>query len=267
MRTNFYPIRQFQTGAEGAGLMALGATGPVGLGLGAAQTALGIVQAISNNAKGNRLMRRRRAYQTPEEIFKILNAVENRATSGYDPGTLSYITGQVDRSFSDTLNAATQLGADPNDLSRLLDQKIQATFKIGAENQLRNMENFNKYLGALETVAANDAAEQKSQQDLIKDELQAASAGEQAGFQNILGGANTALSTISSLNTANLYKDNATTFTNPLTRNNTPASTVSVNYPSSYNLPGIGNRSAPDINTGLTTEQILDLLNKIKIGN
>lgn len=260
MRIDFYPIKQMM---PGEGLMALGATGPVGIGLAAAQTAVGLVQAISNDAKGDRARRRLRAFKTPEAIFKMLQAVENRAASGYDPGTLNYITGQVDRSFADTLNTAERLGGDPNDLSRILDQRIQSTFKIGAENQLRNMENFTRYLGALDTVAANDAAEQKSQQDLLKDEIQAASAGEQAGFQNIIGGANTALSTISSLNTANLYKDNSTTYTNPLTRDNTLAETVTLPRPGLNQ--NINSRRTPDV-PGMSVEQILDLLNKIKIG-
>jgi hypothetical protein len=219
MKTNFYPLRYFQSGAAGAagGLgaagtpagaagAAIGATGPVGIGLAAAQTALGIVQAISGGQKTKRLLARRRAYQTPEEIFKLLNAVESRADEGYDPATLSYITGQADRAFSSSVEAATRLGGDPNLLSQLLDQRIQATFRIGAENQLLNMKNFEKYINALELLSANKAAEQKSQQDLIKDQLQAASAQQQAGLQNIGFGANTALSTLSSMETQNLYR-------------------------------------------------------------
>ena len=211
MKINFYPIRQFDAASA-----ALGAAGPVGLGLAAAQTALGLVQAISGGAKAKRLLKQRRAYQTPEEIFKILQASQSRAAGGYDPGTLSYITGQADRGFSSSLNAATQLGADPNQLSALLDQRIQSTFRIGAENQLRNMENFNKYISSLNLVAENDAAEQKSQQDLIKDQLQATSMQQQSGLQNIFGGANTALSTVSSMETANLYRDRTKAITTPL---------------------------------------------------
>ena len=201
MRINFYPIRQFDAGA---GMAALGAAGPVGLGLAAAQTVLGAVQAIDGGAKAKRFMKQRRAFKTPEEVFKILQATQS-IQGGFDSTTLGYLTSTADNATSATLNAAKLLGADPNALSNILDQRIQAGFRIGAENQLENMKNFGKLIGAYGLVADNKAAEQKSQQDIIKDQLQAASAEQQAGLQNIAGGANTALSTFSSAKTASLY--------------------------------------------------------------
>jgi hypothetical protein len=113
---------------------------------------------------------------------------------GFSPETLSYITGQVDRGFSSSVNAATMLGGNPNDLSAILDQKIQASFKIGAENQLENMKNFDRYLMTQQLVADNLAAEQKSQQDMVKDEIQAAAAKKKDGMQNVVGGINAGIS-------------------------------------------------------------------------
>lgn len=209
MKINFYPIRNFETG--GAGLMALGAAGPVGLGLAGAQTALGIVQAITGDAKMKKLLAQRKAYVTPDEIFDILNATASRASSGYDPTTLNYLTNQTDRAFSSSLDAATLLGGDPNDLSALFDQKMQATFKIGAENQLLNMKNFERFLQAESLVADNLAAEAKSREDILKDRIQAAGFNKQSGLQNIGSGLNAALGTVSSLGTANLYRDQTPT--------------------------------------------------------
>ncbi len=213
MKINFYPQRLFDLSS---GFAALGAAGPVGLGLAGAQTALGIVQAISGGARSKRLMRQRRAYQTPEEIFDILKAQQNRASEGYDPQTLNYLTGQVDRTSASSLDAAARLGADPNQLSAMIDQAIQSKFRIGAENQLQNMKNFGGYIDALGLVASNDAAEQKSREDLLKDQLQAASMQQQSGMQNIVGGANTALSTLSSASTADLYADKTANPMKPL---------------------------------------------------
>lgn len=203
MRTNFYPIRNF----DAASTAALGAAGPVGIGIAAAQTALGLVQSISGDAKMKKLLAQRKAYVTPDEIYDILNATASRASSGYDPTTLNYLTTQTDRAFSDSINAATLLGGDPNDLSAIFDQKMQATMKIGADNQLLNMKNFERFLMAESVLADNKAAEAKSREDILKDKIQAAAANKQAGLQNIGSGLNAGLAVASSYGTANLYKD------------------------------------------------------------
>lgn len=174
--------------------------------LAAGQTVLGAVQTLSGKSKINKLLAKRKPYQTPDEIFQILEATQSNAQQGFDPTTLAYLTNQTDRSFASGLGTATRLGADPNALSQLFDQKIQATMKIGAENSRLNMENFNRYLGALDAVAANRAAEQKSEQDLIKDELQAAGAQVQSGTGNLSGGINTGIAAYGANQTANLYK-------------------------------------------------------------
>ncbi len=192
MRINFYPLRQFDATS---GFAALGAAGPVGLGVAGLQTALGVYQAIKGAGDSARARKRRRAYHTPDEIFKILQATENNL-GGLDPQTLQLLTGGADNALSSSISAATRLGADPNMLSELLDRRIAAGFQIGAENQRVNMQKFGQYISALNLVADNDAAEQKSQQDLIKDQLQAASAMQQMAVPNILGGANTALSVL-----------------------------------------------------------------------
>lgn len=183
---------------------------PASLILGAAQTGLGIIQDINAQKDIKNLKKQRKAYQTPEEIFKVLQATENRAQQGFDAQTLDYLTNQTDRAFDSVLGTATRLGADPNDLSAAFDQKMQGIMKIGAQNQALNMETFNRYLGAMDTVAANKAAEQKSQQDLIRDDLQAASGNKAAGLQNIAGGINTYIAGQASADMKQLFKDNKT---------------------------------------------------------
>ena len=172
-----------------------------------AQTILGIVQAIQGQKNMKKYSSLLKAYEIPQEIFDIGRATASRASSGFSPETLSYMTGEVDRGFGSAVGAATRLGADPNELSALLDQKIEATMKIGAANQLENMKNFERYLSANQLLADNKAARQKSQQDLIKDKLQAAGYNKMAGLQNIIGGVNTGLSTLSSAEIMKLYRD------------------------------------------------------------
>lgn len=166
---------------------------PVSAALTAGQAILGTTQAIIGSERSKRLLQQRRAYQTPEEYYKILQQTMSTAGQGYDPFTLSYLTGKTDQAFSSTLGTAERLGANPNDLSGIFDAKVNSIMKIGAENHALNMENIGKYINALDLIGQNKAAEQKSQQDLIKDQQQAAAADKQAGLQNIFGAANTFL--------------------------------------------------------------------------
>lgn len=180
--------------------------GQIGTALGAGQAVLGAVQTLVGGIKANALRKRLQPFKTPDEIYDILKAAQNNAQFGFDPATLTYLTDQTDRAFSATAGIAKRLGADQNVLSNLFDQKIQATMKIGADNHALNMDNFSKYLGALETVAANKAAEQKSKQDLLKDQIQAAVGNKQAGLQNIFNGLSAGLGALSADDLATLFK-------------------------------------------------------------
>jgi hypothetical protein len=79
--------------------------------------------------------------------------------------------------------------------------------KIGGQNHALRLENFNRYLGALNVVAENDAAEQKSRQDMLKDDIQAAVGDKQAGIQNIGNGLNSLIGTAAASATSNIYDD------------------------------------------------------------
>lgn len=274
MRINFYPSRNFDVAgaAGGAGMAALGAAGPVGLALGGLQTALGIYQGIAGGARAQRAMRKRRAFQTPEEILDLAKFDQSQIGSGLSPQTLQYLTGNADNALSTSLNTASRLGADPNQLSNLLDQRFQQNLAIGAQNQIENMKKFSAYRDSLQILAANDAAEQKSREDLLKDQLQAASAMQQQAVPNVLGGGNTILNTLTSAKIAELFGPKASV--DPTTGlpvipapNNRAASVVTGTGDTTADLfGGLGapyGRSTPD--TSQLT-QLLNLLNKIKIG-
>lgn len=284
MRINFYPIRNFDlTGAAGAaGMAALGAAGPAGLVLGGLQTALGIYQAISGGAKADRLQRKRRAFKTPEEILDLAKLDQSRIGTGYEPGVLHYLTGNADNALSSSLNTAKLLGANPNQLNDLLEERFQQNLAIGSGDQLENMKKYSALRESMQILAANDAAEQKSREDLLKDQLQAASATQQQAVPNILGGGNTILNTFSAANTANLFKQMTQPSTmpavkpgpispeifnqvlrqirnSPITADMLPPGTMG--DPSSVTTPATpGTPGAIDMNT------LMKLLNQMKIG-
>jgi len=172
----------------------------------AAQGAMGIIQTISGDSKLKQLLAQRTSYKTPEEYFKILQATQNAAQQGYDAFTLNYLTNQNDRAFDEAAGAATRLGANPNDLAAIFDRKIQASMKIGAENHALNIKNFERFLSAEDVIGQNAAAEWKSEQEIIKDKMQAAGAEKAAGVQNIGSAANAAISIGASAKTSSLYK-------------------------------------------------------------
>lgn len=176
----------------------------IGTAIAGVQAAAGLIQTISGNAKAKKLLGQRRAYSTPDEIFKILNYTLSQ--QGGDTATRDYTTGQIDRSFSQSVNAATQLGADPNDLSRLFESKVNSLMQVGQQFHASNMEAFSKALAAYDLVASNRAAEWKSQQDIIKDKMQAAGLDKAAGIQNLGSAANSFIALDAAKRTSDLYK-------------------------------------------------------------
>lgn len=186
----------------------------VELGLGVVQGILGAVKQGKERRIINGLVKSRQAFQTPEEIYQQLNATESAASNGLGSETLNYLTGETNRAFSSGIGASTLLGGDPNDLSALFDQKMQGIMKIGAENHAANLANFTRYLGALNTLSDNKAAEQISKDNLIKDQIQAASAAGGQGTLNLQGGINTFLSGIATNQQSKLFTDRTNALNN-----------------------------------------------------
>jgi len=180
----------------------------VALALAAVQVGTGIAKNAKANKATKELLKERKPYETPDEVFKILNATQANAQSGYDAETLDYLNNQTDRAFSSAIGASELLGGDPNDLSAIFDQKMQQVMKIGAENHALNMTNFNKSLGALEMVGKSSDAEYVSEQNLIKDKLQAEAAKKAQADENIQNGLNLGLEAGSSIISGDLYGDN-----------------------------------------------------------
>lgn len=213
------------------------------VGVGAVQTGIGVVGKISAKAQQKKLLGQEKPYKTPQEVYDVLHATQANASEGLDPSTLSYLNNQTDQAFSGSIDAATKLGANPNDLSAIFGQKIDAIMKIGAENHAANTANFSQYISALDTVSANKAAEQKSQQDIVKNKLQATAENLATSSANISGGLNTAISGYSAYKTGQLYNPDGSLKT-PNNPNGLATNTVDVG-----NIGGMGNL-APGLSGG-----------------
>lgn len=148
----------------------------------------------------------RKPYKTPEELYKILQATEYNAQNGLDPVTLNYLTNQTDRAFTSALTTSQSLGADPNDISALFDQKMQSVLKIGAENHALNMENFSKYLGALNVISSSKDAEWLDLENKVKDRQQQAAKAKEQATQQMSEGLNTIVSGIGQAGMSTMYQ-------------------------------------------------------------
>lgn len=173
--------------------------------LAAFQIGKGIVD--TNNAKDDakEAQRQIKPYKTPQEVIDVLNATQYNATSGFDASTLDYLTNQTDNAFAGSLSTAEKLGADPNALSAIFGQKINGIMQVSAQNHQLQTQNFSTYLNALNAVGASDAAEQKSVQDQLKDQLQKIAVDKQVASQQISQGLNTGVTAWSNYEIAKLY--------------------------------------------------------------
>ena len=144
--------------------------------IGLVQTGLGFIGKGKRTRELNALIAQRKAFETPDEIFKIEQGTQQRASTGLGAETLNYLTNNNDRAFSSAIGSANLLGGDPNASAAIFDQNFTGLMKIGAANQAANLANFTQYLGALNTKAENAAAEQISKDNLLKDQIQAKAA-------------------------------------------------------------------------------------------
>lgn len=171
------------------------------------QSIIGINQEHKANKKLQSFFRQRKAFSTPSEIFDMLNLSQLNASQGFSDQTLQYLTGQAGSGMAKTLGVAERLGADPNDLSSVLDSYFQDIFKIGSENDLLKMQKFDRFSNALQVVASNKEAEWQSRENILKDQMQAEAQKVAAAQANVQSGLNLTLAGLSSLGSSDLYGD------------------------------------------------------------
>lgn len=169
----------------------------------------------SDNAANDaeRLLASRKAFKTTDEVYDIVAASTNRAQSGFDPATMEYLSGEINRLTASSLGVAKRVGSNANELSAMLDQNIQSIMKVGSANAAANMENYSKYLSAKELLAKNLEAEWASEEGIIKDKLQSANMRRQEGTAQFSAGLSGVTSALSSMKMADLYKERTDSLT------------------------------------------------------
>lgn len=178
--------------------------------VGAISIGVGVVKGAKAKKDAKAAQAKIQPYKTPQEVYDVLNATQSNAGSGFDATTLDYLTNQSDNAFAGSLGTAERLGADPNALSAIFGQKINGIMEIGAQNHQMQMSNFSAYLNALSSVGANDAAEQKSKQDLLKDQLQQIAQEKQIASQQISQGINAGIAGAANYSMGKLYNPDGT---------------------------------------------------------
>lgn len=184
-------------------------------------------------------------YQTPKEVFEVLQATQANAQTGFDATTLDYLTNQTDQAFAGSLGVAQRLGSDPNALSAVFGQKINGIMQIGAQNHQLQMQNFSAYLNAQNAVAAGDAAEQKSAQDQLKDQLQKIAIDKQMATAQISNSINTGISAYSNYKIGQLYNTPNANTSVPQTTNSTGYMPSTVNSNSLRTNPNVPIQNLP----------------------
>jgi len=182
----------------------------VGAGGGILQTIIGAIGQGKANRQLKKLFKQRKTFETPSEVFDILNSTQYNAQSGYDPNTLDFLTNSADRAFATNTGTALRLGADPNAISGLDDKYLQDIMRIGSDNATLQLQNFDKFLNAKTLVATNKEAEFQSQQDLLKDQMAMYGQKAAAGAQNVNSGINTLVQAGSNLAASTLFKPTKT---------------------------------------------------------
>lgn len=198
--------------ADSTGLLgtAAGIGSPLAIGeaaLGAVQTGIGIVNSIGSKKRTNKLIDQLTPYTTPDAFYQGLNLTESRAQG--DTITRQFQQDQLDNAFAGYLGAATNLGADPNQLSAVFGQKIQGLMKVGEQFHQSNTEAFSAMLAGFNALAENKTAEQVSKNDIVKNRIQAENANFKTANDNIGNGLNTLLASLSSKGIMDLFSKNS----------------------------------------------------------
>lgn len=180
----------------------------VGVLIGTAQSLINSGRAKRANRDLKRLFSQRKAFQTPQEVFDILNLTQFNASQGFSDETMSFLTNQSGAGLSAGLDAATTLGADPNQLSGMIDQYFSNLFRIGAESEQVKMKRANEFISAMQLVAGNKEAEWASRENIIKDQMAAATQRLTAAQTGIQSGMNLALNSAALGVGSTLYRDN-----------------------------------------------------------
>lgn len=174
--------------------------------IGGAQALIGGVQAGLAQSRLKRLAQKRTAYQTPQEVIDANSMAMQQAQTGFGAETSQYLTTQNDRALSASLGSLERLGGDPNDVAAIFDANVNNIMKTAADNEMLQMQKFNRLYATMSDVAKGKEAEWQSKEMILKDQMAAEAQKVQAGTQNIQSGANMVLGGIANKQQADLFK-------------------------------------------------------------
>ena len=157
-------------------------------GIGLIQGGIGIAQGISDNNRLNRLLKQREAYKTPELTNQQFQIAQNQAESGYGADTLNYIKSQTDNALTNSLDTATKLGANPNDISSIFSRNVDAIMKTASDSELAKVTKFDKLYTSIANVAAGQDAEFADRRAKNDDQMAAAGMKVKAGNDTLKSG-------------------------------------------------------------------------------
>ncbi|HQV55016.1 MAG TPA: hypothetical protein PLX17_05845 [Chitinophagaceae bacterium] len=176
--------------------------------VGVVSIGVGAYQSSRANKKQKDAIKNRKAYETPEEVFTILNALQNKAQG--DTQTRDYETNLINRSFANQLDVVQLLGGDPNDAAAAFDRHMQGIITVGDKFHATNLEGFGKYIGGLDMVAKSRDAEWGWQDNQTKDLIAALNQQKEDANKTINSGLNLTMQGVTNLASNNLYNDNYT---------------------------------------------------------
>lgn len=178
----------------------------VGVGTGLVQTGIGVAQSIKSN-KQAKAAGEPQPFKTSDEAYDILHLSESYAQQGYDALTLRRLESGINRGASNSVNAVERLGGSANQVGEIYDRELESMFKLAGDDKQMQFEHINQYLNSLAMIDANKSAEWQSRENIRKDKLQQAAQNKADGFQNILGGINTASSSFAMKAQRDLYTE------------------------------------------------------------
>lgn len=189
----------------GAGALLGQVAGGLTTGIGLVQTIGNIIGKAKSKDEINKLLAQRKAFVTPDEVYKLVNAATQK--QGGDQEMVNLLTSQADSTFSQVLGTSALLGGSPNDFAKLFNQRVMTSTAIAEKNHAVSMANFSMLMDAWKTLAANKEAEWVSRDNLLKDRIQAAAGRGADANKGIGSGLNSMIAGLASLAQMGAWKD------------------------------------------------------------
>lgn len=225
-----------------------------------------IIKGASDKKKARREAERMRQPQfgVQDEYYQNKNLATVQAGQGYTSDAKNYLTTETQRGLGTSIDAITQNGGNPNDISKLYGVYQRSLQNTAAADSQQQLENINRLMQVNKDIAGQKTMrwslnEDRTYQNKIK-ELKMT---QQIADQNMWSGASEAVGSLGALGTS---------FSNsnmiPKNQGGVPAQRSAVNYaPAALETAQqpmqqtMQQRTSPTVNTGDSWEQQQDWRN------